>query len=222
MEDVALVVCDLAGATVEDEGQVPDAFAAALGACGVEVTAEQLRLVRGASKREAIRSFIPAGPHHARDAQAAYGHFCRLLRQRYSQAGVRPIPGALAIFEWLRKQDVRVALNTGFDRDITGMLLEALGWAGGTVDAVVCGDEVPQGRPAPHMIFRAMEMTGVANVRLVANVGDTAFDLQAGHNAGVRWNIGVLSGAHGQRTLETAPHTHILPSIASLRDVWMR
>jgi phosphonatase-like hydrolase len=115
---------------------------------------------------------------------------------------------------------VRVALNTGFDRDITEVLLMALNWkAGVVVDSVVCGDEVREGRPAPYLIFRAMESTGTTSVHSVANVGDTALDLEAGHNACVRWNVGVLSGAHDRKLLERAPHTHILSSITELHDI---
>jgi phosphoglycolate phosphatase-like HAD superfamily hydrolase len=65
-----------------------------------------------------------------------------------------------------------------------------------------------------------MEATGAADVRTVANVGDTLLDLTAGANAGVRWNVGVLTGAHGRRVLERAPHTHLIPSVASLPDLW--
>ena len=50
----------------------------------------------------------------------------------------------------------------------------------------------------------------------MANVGDTTLDLQAGHAARVRWNVGVLSGAHTRARLETAPHTHIIDSVAAL------
>jgi phosphoglycolate phosphatase-like HAD superfamily hydrolase len=88
------------------------------------------------------------------------------------------------------------------------------------VDAVVCGDNVLQGRPAPYLIFHAMEAAGARNVRHVANVGDTVLDLQAAHNAGVRWNIGVLSGAHSRAQLACAPHTHLLPSVADLPERW--
>jgi phosphonatase-like hydrolase len=98
-------------------------------------------------------------------------------------------------------------------------LLTALQWRD-AVDAVVCGDDVQQGRPAPYLIFHAMEATGTTNVQQVMNVGDTVLDLQAGHNADVRWNIGVLSGAHAREQLEQAPHTHLLPSIAALPDLW--
>jgi mannose-6-phosphate isomerase-like protein (cupin superfamily) len=47
-------------------------------------------------------------------------------------------------------------------------------------------------------------------------------DLQAGYNAGVRWNIGVLSGAHSREQLERERHTHLLASVAELPSIWDR
>ena len=61
-----------------------------------------------------------------------------------------------------------------------------------------------------------MEISGITSVADVASVGDTTLDLQAGHSAGVRWNIGVLSGAHSRDQMERAPHTHLLLSVADL------
>lgn len=219
MNGLKLVVFDLAGTTVKDRGQVPDAFTAALSEHGIEVTPEQLSSVRGSSKRQAVLQFIPEGPERARRAELVYASFREHLTRRYRVEGIEPIDGAEQIFRWLREKGVRVALNTGFDRDITGLLLKALGWEE-VADAVVCGDEVRQGRPAPYLIFHAMEATGATDVRGVANVGDTVLDLEAGHNARVRWNVGVLSGAHNRQLLERAPHTHLLQSIAELRDLW--
>ena len=65
-----------------------------------------------------------------------------------------------------------------------------------------------------------MEMAGVTGVHEVTNVGDTVLDLQAGQNAGVRYNIGVLSGAHVREQLEREPHTHLLSSEAMLPALW--
>jgi phosphonatase-like hydrolase len=205
---------------VRDDGQVPAAFAAALLTHGLEATAEQIRSVRGSSKREALRSFVPEAADGSCRLDDVYASFRRELAERYSSGGVHPVPGAEAAFAALRRRGVPVALNTGFDRETTSLLLDALGWTSGIVDAVVCGDDVPAGRPAPYLIFRAMEATGALRVRSVANVGDTALDLEAGFNAGTGWNIGVLSGAHDRETLGSAPHTHVISSVAALESVW--
>jgi phosphonatase-like hydrolase len=219
--ELDLVVFDIAGTTVEDHGQVPAAFSAALAEFGVVVTPEQVRAVRGSSKRQALQSFLPPGDPQAGLGEALYASFRRCLAEQYESSGVKAIPGAERAFRTLRENGVRVALNTGFDRDISRMLLDALGWMSGIVDAVACGDEVAHGRPAPDLILKAMAAAGAADPRRVAVVGDTVLDLQAGASAGVRWNIGVLSGAHDRQALESAPHTHLLPSAAEVPGLWL-
>lgn len=225
MNDIDLVVFDMAGTTIEDTGQVPEAFTTVLRKHGVEITEEALRSVRGASKCEAIRHFLEQQPSagdsdlSARTEQV-FAEFRQCLATIYADRGIRTIPGAAETFDWLHQAGIKVALNTGFDRVITELILQAVGWEKDTVDAIVCGDDVPQGRPAPYLIFHAMEKTGVISVQRLANVGDTILDLQAGRNAAVRWNIGVLSGAHSKEQLEREEHTHLLPSVAALPSLW--
>ncbi len=216
MDDVELVIFDMAGTTVKDAGEVTDAFTAALSGHGIRVTPEQLRSVRGSSKSEAVRRFIPEESL----AKTVYTSFREHLARLYRTKGVEAVEGAEAVFSWLRRRGVRVALNTGFDREITGLLLSALRWDEGVVDVVVCGDDVLRGRPAPDLILRAIAEAGATTPRRVVNVGDTALDLQAGHNARVRWNVGVLSGAHDCQLLEQEPHTHLLESVAALPTLW--
>ena len=217
MKHLDLVVFDIAGTTVEDRGQVPAAFKAAFEEHGIVVTPDQLSGVRGSSKKEAVRQLVPAGPGREPVAEAVYDSFCGRLARLYRDEGVQPVAGVLDVFSWLKQNGVRLALNTGFDRSITELLISTLGWAS-QVNAVVCGDDVREGRPAPYLIFHAMESTGVSSVHRVVTVGDTAVDLRAGYNAGVRCNIGVLSGAHTREQLEREPHTQLLSSVAELPD----
>jgi phosphonatase-like hydrolase len=215
-----LVVFDLAGTTVEDRGQVPAAFVAALAQHGIEVRAEQVAAVRGSSKRQAILELLPDGPERPLRADALYAAFRVELARRYERDGARPVPGAEATFRWLHDRGALIALNTGFDRDTTDLLLASLGWSK-LANAVVCADDVEHGRPAPDLILRAMEATGTRELAVVANVGDTTRDLEAGHAAGVRWNIGVTSGAHDEAWLRRAPHTHLVASVAELPGIWL-
>ena len=217
-QKIELVVCDMAGTTVRDAGQVPQAFTSALAAHGIPVTPQAINSLRGASKRLAILNLMPEGGDRAPRAAQVYTTFVQHLAQVF-KGTVEPVPGAREAIDALRARGVRIALNTGFDRETTDLLLEALRWRDGVVDAVVCGDEVTQGRPAPYMIFHCMEATGVTDVRRVANAGDTVLDLQAGHNAGVALNIGVLSGAHGRDQMQLQPHTHLLNSVAELPEL---
>jgi phosphonatase-like hydrolase len=194
---------------------VPTAFASTLAANGIPVSADEITLVRGGSKRQAIRNLLPAAD--AAQGDRVYAEFRRNLAHAYRIGGVRAIPGAVAMIYNLRARGIKVALTTGFDRDIATLLLSALGWTRNTIDAVVCGDDVANGRPAPDMILLAMKLAAVVDAEKVANVGDTVLDLESGARAGVRWNIGVLSGAHDRAALERAPHTEIIRSVDELR-----
>jgi phosphonatase-like hydrolase len=209
---------DMAGTTVEDRGQVPWAFSSVLRANGITVTDDDIARVRGTSKREAIRSLLP--PERIGDADRIHQEFSRQLTKLYHDGGVRPILGAADAIRDLRARGIKVALTTGFDREIANLLLTALGWTHDAVDAVVCSDEVPRSRPAPDMIYVAMKLTMIEDLTKVANVGDTTLDLESAERAGVRWNIGVLSGAHSREALERAPHTHIVQSVAGLSEVF--
>ena len=220
LKTIRLVISDMAGTTVMDSGEVARAFAAALADHGVEASAQQISAVRGASKREAIASL--AAPKYGADAarvEAIYSSFKSHLQRVFTREAA-PVAGAMETFAWLRERGIKLALNTGFDRDITHILLDVLHWRS-VADAVICGDDVPQGRPAPYMIFRAMEATATTDVRQVLNVGDTVSDLQAARNAGVAVSVGVLSGAHSREQLTHEPHTCLIDSIAALPGLWL-
>jgi phosphonatase-like hydrolase len=147
--------------------------------------------------------------------EATYVDFRSLLENHYRERGVSPIPGAHSTFLWLRERNIEIATTTGFYRELNDLILDQAGWRE-MFRASISSSDVAQGRPAPDMILRAMETTGIADPAQVINVGDTPLDLQAGTNAGVRGVIGVLTGVHGRERLQREPHTHILSSVADL------
>lgn len=221
---IRLAVFDMAGTTIQDTGVVPLAFDAALASQGLSASAVELDAIRGAGKREAIRHLVRLRrgdadlDHHA---EAVYDAFRGELDRRFRAGGARPVEGAVEVFAWLRERGVAIVLNTGFDRDTQALVLSAVGWdkgAGkaGVADALVCGDDVPSGRPAPYMIFRAMERTGVFSVAEVLNVGDTVLDIQSGVNARCGVNVAVWSGAHGRDKLARESGAHLMADVSHL------
>ena len=215
MSNIRLVVSDMAGTCVYDGGEVEAAFHAGLADHGIEASAAQISAVRGASKREAIAKLTaPRYGHDAERVEAVYASFKSHLQRVFTREA-RPVAGAPEAFAWLKQRGIKLALNTGFDRDIAQLLINALHW-GDIPDALVCGDDVKAGRPAPYMIFRAMELTNVVNVRELLVVGDTVSDLQSAHNAGAAMGVAVLNGAHKREVLKREPHTHLIDSIADL------
>lgn len=219
---IELAVLDMAGTTVEEHQLVYRALGEAATAAGSAAGPEEIQRWHGAVKREALRHLLaaPDGTPPADDVvNAAVDDFRARLSAAYERTPPEPIPGVVPAFARLRRNGVRVALTTGFDREVTDKLLATLGWESGVVDAVVCGDDVPRGRPAPHMIHRAMELTGVHDVAATLVAGDTPRDLQAGKNSGAAMVIGVLSGAGTVGELGQARHTHLVGSVADLPEL---
>jgi phosphonatase-like hydrolase len=144
-DNIKLVIFDLAGTTIEDAGQVPEAFSSVLRAHSIEATDEAIRAVRGASKRQAIRRFVerqfPGDETQvAAQAEQIFAEFRAHLADRYRQDGVRPLPGACDTFTWLHKHGIKIALTTGFDRATAELILRQVGWEKDTVADVICGD----------------------------------------------------------------------------------
>ncbi|HVO63366.1 MAG TPA: HAD hydrolase-like protein [Terriglobales bacterium] len=217
MTGIELVVFDIAGTIIEDHDEVLSAFRRALAENGIDVGERELKEWKGASKREVIRHFVAKSMAKGQgDAEQIYDHFRGLLEEGY-RAKVTPIRGAQASFARLREHRIRIATTTGFYREVRDLILNKAGWAD-TFHANVCSDDVSAGRPAPYMIFRAMEATAVPDVRRVIAVGDTPLDIQSAHNAGVK-SIGVLTGSHGEQRLRREQPDYIVPSIAQLPDL---
>lgn len=215
-----LVVCDLAGTTVRDGGEVPAAFEAALRDAGLWYDPAEVSAWRGASKREVIgRLLARQGVSDPARVAPVYGRFRAQLLDRLGAAAPLSLPGVHETFTRLKADGMCVAVTTGFDREVVEAVLAGVTWAG-LLDAWVCGDDVPRGRPSPLMIFRAMECCAVDDVHRVAVVGDTRLDLESAWHAGASWRIGVLSGAHDRATLETAPYTHLLDSVTGVPELW--
>jgi phosphonatase-like hydrolase len=220
---IDLAALDIAGTTVDDGGAVYDAMHAAVGAAaGSDVADDDVHRWMGADKRAAIRALMATVGRTglgAAEVEAVYHDFRHRLADAYEVRPPRPVAGVPEMLDRLRGRGVKVALTTGFPRDITDPLLFRLGWLDGVLDAVVTVDEVAAGRPAPYLVFRAMELTGAVDVRRVLVAGDTTRDLEAGTHAGAGFVVGVLTGGHSRTTLERAPHTHLLGSIADLAEV---
>lgn len=216
---IELVVLDIAGTTVQEHGAVYVALREAVEAAGGSPTSAEIEHWMGADKRTAITRMLSTGQSADPPADvvdAAFSDFHARLTAAYADRPPTALPGVTDALAKLRAAGVKSALTTGFDRHVVDQVLAAVGWDESVIDAVVCTDDVPLGRPAPYMIFRAMEATAVQDVASVLTAGDTIRDLQAGTNAGAGMVVGVLTGGMTAEGLGGVRHTHLLPSVADI------
>jgi phosphonatase-like hydrolase len=222
---IELVVFDVAGTTVRDDDAVHDCLREALANAGVRVTRSDVNRVMGIAKPVAINKLLE---RHARSRKWSTSHvhdihatFLQLMIEHYQHSpNVQPMPNAEVTLSKLRAAGVRVALDTGFSRNILDMILLRLGWTDGRLlDATVASDEVERGRPYPDLIVKAMQLTGVTNSAAVAKVGDTPADLDEGAGARCGLVVGVTNGSHTLDELKRHPHTHLISHLGLLPKV---
>jgi phosphonatase-like hydrolase len=214
-----LVIFDMAGTTVHDAGNpVHRCLRDALASAGVAVTHEQVNAVMGYPKPDAIRQLLISGSESR--VQEIHAYFVeRMIAHYRTNPSVREIEGASLVFVTLRSAGIKVALDTGFSRDIADVIIERLGWRL-LLDGSVTSDEVPRGRPHPDMVLALMARFGIASAASVAKVGDTPSDLFEGTAANCGWVIGVCEGSHTEAELAPHPHTHLLSNITKLPALW--
>ena len=134
MHEIELVVFDMAGTTVNDEGSVNRCIREALGAVGLELPPAAVNRVMGLPKPQALSILVEEsgrlldlGPRldaiHRDFVARSTAYYC-------NDPAVREVPGASEVFRSLRRAGIGVALNTGFDRAITDVILDRLGWTG--------------------------------------------------------------------------------------------
>lgn len=223
---IKLVVFDMAGTTVEDNQNVAQALKSAIAAFGHEVSLEDINIVMGYPKPVAVRSLLQqyAGAAVAADDELVnriHDRFVKEIIVYYGESdGIREKEGAGAVFLRLKEMGIKVALDTGFSRDIANAIIQRLGWEKSVhYDVSITSDEVPRGRPYPDMIFRAMELLQINDVAEVVKVGDTLSDLQEGNAAGCRYVVGITTGAYSEEELNKEKHTHLVQRLDEIIDI---
>lgn len=205
-----LVVFDVAGTIVSDDGVVLDAFEQAFSKVVPETwQANRERFIdyaqktMGQSKIEVFYSLLG----DQRLAAAAADSFQAAYLQNLDRA--KEFKGIPEMFQMLRSRGIKIALNTGFNRNTLDTMIERFGWTG-LIDATATPQEAGAGRPSPAMLRLVANQLGVTDNSMVAVMGDTATDIVTAKAFQAGLAIGVLTGAHGPKEFEDAAADLIL------------
>lgn len=234
MPKVQLVVFDMAGTTVKDENEVEECFFVAAEATGLRAERDRIISMMGWAKKRVFETLWQEQSGEKADStaqvEASYSKFKEILEHHYLTQPVQPTEGCLEIFDWLKSQGIQIALNTGFYREVTNIILDRLNWNQGlnanyigSKDSVIQASVTPseiyaqQGRPAPYMIQKAMYELGIKDPQTVVAIGDTPSDLQAGFNAHCRLSLGVTNGTHTSKQLAAYSNHGLLSSLYDLK-----
>ena len=231
---VELVIFDMAGTTVRDKKEVETCFAKALKRSGLNISEERILALQGWAKSRVFHLLWAEQigddhPEFEEKAETSYTLFRKILENHYKEHPVVPQPFAEEVLMWLKDNNIKTALTTGFYREVTDILLKQLGWSKGLnekymggedsiIDLSICSDDVEKGRPAPDMIQLAMEKLQVSDKSKIVNVGDTPSDLQSAEAARVGLSVGVLNGTHSKNQLESLTHDVLINDLSGLKE----
>lgn len=221
MPKYLLAVFDMAGTTVRDKGNVAASFIKAFEQNKLPIPADEVHKVMGWRKMDAIsmllRQYYPK-KETTELVETIHHSFISNMISFYKQdEELQPLPFAEDVFRSLRLAGVKVALNTGFTKSITEVLLNRLNWkTGETIDAVISSDEVKEGRPHAFMIEQLMYNFGIDDPMLVAKTGDTEADILEGRNAGCGLVVGITTGAYTKEQLAQFNPDKIIDSLHQL------
>ena len=139
--------------------------------------------------RERWKGVFGQYPDH-RDVDAMFADFVPLqldCLRNYTDL----LPGVADVVNRLQARGLKVDCTTGFTRVMVDVLEQEAKKQGYIPDASVAGDEVVHGaRPAPHMVYRNLDLLGVHQIQSVVKVDDTVSGIGEAQNAGC-WGVGV-------------------------------
>jgi phosphoglycolate phosphatase len=197
-----LVVFDLDGTVVDSTQVLLESHDAAFASVGLERPSD-----------EAILELIGLPLLHIMEVLAP-DQDPAVMSEVYSQAYARVAPQCERLFDGMSElldRPFRAAVATGKSQRGADRVVRQFG-LGDRFEVVLGGDSVPRPKPNPDLLHAIMEATETVPEDLVM-IGDTTYDLEMAHAAGVK-AIGVSWGHHStERLRQWAP---VVDSVADL------
>lgn len=176
------VVFDMDGLMLDTERIALECWIESARTAGWEISRETCLALIGLDSRQSRQALLDRMGGSFPLAEVSQRGRVRYL-ERLRGEGVALKPGLLELLERLDARGVPLAVATSTQQALAH---EKLALAGLTqrFGIVVCGDQVPKGKPAPDVYLAAMERLGADPGRCIA-LEDSEIGLRAAHAAGL-------------------------------------
>lgn len=209
MNSVTAVIVDMDGVLIDSAPLSLRATQAALGPRGCSFTARDQRAFLAATDAELIRVLrilFDLSPTTAELIDHRRHHLASLIR-----AEAQPLPGVSEVLRQLQAVGMRLALTSPSAPAVIRAVIETVGLEG-AFRAVVSGDEVARGKPAPDAFIMAARRLEVSPERCLV-IGDSRDGALAGKAAGM--TVAVIPGPATSHE-DFSPADLMLPSLEGL------
>lgn len=174
------VIFDMDGVMIDSERQSNEGWAWAAGQLGIEIPVWLVDRFKGAPAHLSCQFFDDyfQGKADYWEAKRLRTQYVMELRKR---EGIPVKPGLYKLLDYLRDQGIKCAVATSTRRESAENTLHTIG-AWDYLDAVVYGDEVENGKPAPDIFLYAAQMLGTMPDETIV-IEDSINGIQAGFAA---------------------------------------
>lgn len=216
---IKMIVSDMAGTIIQENGIVYNSLYNTIKLINPGLKREEINNFHGCSKREVIDFFVEKERMNSpevvkRNLDSEFNYF---LKKEYTEnPNVKLIHENIpSFFNALRDHDIKICLNTGYNKDIQKLLIDKFNLHD-CIDDYISSSDVSRGRPYPHMINELKRRNNIEDSKTIIKVGDSLADIIEGKNTGCI-TVGVLSGAETEENLKKKYPDFIVNSIMELR-----
>lgn len=200
---IKLIICDLAGTTVDCGSQAPThAFIDVFHANNLQISMQDVRQFMGIEKKEHIRRMLMLNhvtkqfkqchncDWNEADVDQMYQAFVPKLLACLPSYAI-PIPGLTQTIDHIKTTyGVRIGTCTGYNKQMSDVVLKTAATYGFFPDFSICSSDVQKGRPHGDMIEAIMQMAGITDPCEVLKVGDTQVDIKEGKSLAQAYSSG--------------------------------
>ncbi len=198
VEKASVYVFDVEGTLVDTVLPALNCWCQTLEEFGLVYRTADLHRFSGLDAQEVLERLLPQ--RHAAE-EFILSKFVHRFRSEVLPA-IRAFPGARELLATLKRGGAKIALATCCDPEELAHYRNSLN-ADDCIDVFVSGDDIRRGKPHPDLVTTALKRLGVAHPGEAVFVGDTPYDAEAAHRAGVR-SFGMLSGHFSRADLLAA------------------
>jgi phosphoglycolate phosphatase len=209
-----LIIFDFDGTLADSERCITASMSAALAECGRAADWTRLRSHIGLPLDRTIRGIVSQDldDDQVEEIVRSYRRHHAVLQDRL----IELYPGTLDTLKQLSASGVVLAIASS---KITSAVEAALTYfdIGRFFACVVGGEQVANGKPAPDMVERILKITERPREEALV-VGDTTFDVEMAHNAGVD-SCAVTYGNQTREQLAQARPSYLAESIREVAGI---
>jgi len=208
------VIFDFDGTLVDSRKLIIEAHRVVFAEFGLARPSEDESLALIGISLDLVLSRLAGADAPIEQMVAAYQRWLPLLRADDAYADV-PFDGAADLLTALAGQNgVALGIATGHVSHAIAPALERFGWRN-LFTTIQTADKAPS-KPHPGMLLQALREADVKAEDAVM-VGDTAFDMEMAHAAGVR-GVAVTWGYHRADRLRDAGASRVVDDVSELRE----